>query len=92
MRSTTTFQSNYRHVRRVKDRWQARVWDGSIRSHINLGLWVEERAAREAVRLFFDRTEIPPQVQPRFVRASAGGGYVGRIRGRRIPPPGEDAF
>lgn len=73
MLSVRPFQSRYPHVRRVKDRWQARIWDGRIHSHWNLGLYIEERAAHEAARRFLQFGEIPPSVYPRHVRRRGNG-------------------
>lgn len=88
MRGCNPNSSVYTYVRRARDRWQARVWDGLTRTHINLGLWVEEWEARRVVTRYFNRGEFPPQVLPRFVRRVAGG-LVARLNGRRIPPKGE---
>ncbi len=67
--------SRYKYVRRVKDKWQARVWDdrrinsrGGRGDHVNLGLYDEEREAYDAVRGYFHRGEVPDHLEPKYVR------------------------
>lgn len=67
---------NYKFTRRVKRRYQARVWDGRIRAHINLGCYGEDRAAWDAAKRFIRRGELPSHVLPYFVRHQPDGTFA----------------
>jgi hypothetical protein len=75
-------ESRYKYVRRIKNKWQARVWDGRIKDHVNLGLYDEERAAWDAARRYFLRGEIPDGIYPKYVRTH-GDLFTARLTVRR---------
>lgn len=70
--------SRYKYVRRVKNKWQARVWDGRIRDHVNLGLFDEERAAWDVAKRYALRDEVPDEILPKYVRTH-GDLYTARL-------------
>lgn len=72
-------QPKYKFTRRVKGKFQARVWDGRLRAHVNLGLYDEDRAAWDASKRFFLKGELPAHILPHFVRQTADGSFVANV-------------
>ena len=95
-------RSRYKYVRQVCGKtgiwvWQARAYLPLPVGSVHLGLYREERAAWEAVRLWIRAgadpcRRLPPNVLPKWVRRRLQDGQYDAIRrggdARRIPVPG----
>jgi hypothetical protein len=83
----------YKYVRRIKGKYQARVWVGieALNGPINLGIYDNENLAHAAIRAWVAAgarpdAGLPPGILPKWVTVNERGGYdaTARFAGRTV--------